>query len=416
MNLKKVTSHRVFKNASALAVMQMVNYIVPLLVLLHLTSVLGVELYGVVAFVTGLVLLGFVVMDFGYSLSATNKISLNRDKFVFVGRLVSSILMIKLALFLIVAVIVSLYAVLSEKYSDHQLIILLALIPILFQGLLPIWFFQGIERMKNIAAVTIFSKVVFFIMIFFILTSEDVYWYVPLFNGIAQFFALILAFFLLYQSGYKLRKPRKKFLRYALAINRGFFSSRIAVASYMQAGTVLLGLFSTPAVVAFYSLAEQLYKVMQSAISPIVQALYPYMSKERNYDLYIKVSLLLFSLVFVGAAVGFFTAPFLINAIFGVEWLPSVAVLNVFFVAILVHVLAVLMGYPICSALGQLEAANQSVVVGGFLYFAFFPLLYFSDYVTAISIAVLMIFAELYVLIHRSVCVLPKIKLNLYKG
>ena len=43
-------THRIAKNAIALIIIQLVNYVVPLVVLLYLTRTLGVDLYGVLAF------------------------------------------------------------------------------------------------------------------------------------------------------------------------------------------------------------------------------------------------------------------------------------------------------------------------------------------------------------------------------
>lgn len=416
MNFNKIKSHRLFKNASALAVMQLMNYVTPLLVLLHLTSVLGVELYGVVAFVTGIMLLCFVLMDFGYSLSATNKISLRRENKKFVSSLIASIFIVKAILFLVVIFLVLSYAMLTTKYEQHRLIIILSLLPIFFQGMLPVWFFQGIEKMKNIAIITISSKVLFLFLVLFFIKDEADYWYVPVFNGLGQFIAFSLSIYLVYLCGYTLKIPGKKQIFHALAINRGFFSSRVAVATYMQAGPVLLGLFSSPVAVAFYSLAEQLYKVMQSAISPIVQALYPYMSKEKNVRLYYKVAQVLVLCVLLGSLLGYMLSPWLVSLVFGSQWLPSVDILNVFLAAIVVHVLAVLMGYPICSALDKVQVANQSVLVGAFCYFAIFIVMYFLDVVSAISVAMLMIAAELCVLIYRAVLVIPSVSLMLKEG
>ena len=396
--------------------MQLMNYITPLLVLLHLTSVLGVELYGVVAFVTGIILLCFVLMDFGYSLSATKKISLKRENRRFIGTLMASIFIVKAILFIIVIILVLTYAMLTSKYEQYRLIIILALLPIFFQGMLPVWFFQGIEKMKNIAIITISSKVLFLVLVLIFVKDESDYWYVPVFNGLGQVFAFALSIYLVYLCGYSVKIPCKKHILHALAINRGFFSSRVAVATYMQAGPVLLGLFSTPVAVAFYSLAEQLYKVMQTAISPIVQALYPYMSKEKNLRLYYKVAQILVLCVLLGSLLGYMLSPWLVTLVFGSEWLPSVEILNVFLVAIVVHVLAVLMGYPICSALNKVQIANQSVLAGAVLYFTVFFVMHLLDVVNGISVAILMIAAELCVLIYRAIFVIPSASLMMKEG
>ena len=49
IDVKKIFAHRIARNAGAVTIIQLVNYVTPLLVLVHLTKVLGVELYGVVA-------------------------------------------------------------------------------------------------------------------------------------------------------------------------------------------------------------------------------------------------------------------------------------------------------------------------------------------------------------------------------
>jgi PST family polysaccharide transporter len=186
-----------------------------------------------------------------------------------------------------------------------------------------------------------------------------------------------------------------------------YFLSRIAVASYANGAVVVLGLVAQPLVVATYAMAEQLYRAMQSALAPIATAAYPYMSKERDRSLMLKIILGTVGLTVFGAAIGYFTAPTLIVAVFGGDWVESLPVFNVFLVAIIVHSAAVMMGYPLAAAVNRANVANSSVITGAVVYFAIFAYVLNFGTVTPISMAGIMVMSEFCVFLHRFVVLMP---------
>ena len=83
--MKRLCQHRVIRNAGAMGVVQLVNYGSTFLVLIRLTRVLGLTTYGVVAFSVGIVQVLSIVLDLGFTLSATQHISVHRDDKAFVA-------------------------------------------------------------------------------------------------------------------------------------------------------------------------------------------------------------------------------------------------------------------------------------------------------------------------------------------
>lgn len=398
---------RLLSNAAYLVVVQIANYIAPLIILIHLTKTLGLSIYGVLAFAQGIIAISAVLLDFGYSLSATNKISKNRKNRQYVGSIIGGVFLVKVFLYIMCCLLILSYALLTEKYNEHRQIFLLSLIPIAMQGFAPIWFFHGIEKMKYFAMTTIMAKIIFALGAINLVKSQSDYYLVPLINGAGQAAALIASIYFIYKLGYKIRFPSIRFFFYCFKFTGNFFASRIAVASYMNGAIIILGLIAQPATVAIYSMAEQLYKVMQSALGPAAAASYPYMAKEKDVSLMFKLILGVISLAFIGALVGYYLAPLLVGLVFDKSWLASIPVLNVFLFAIVIHAAAVMTGYPLAAVVGKLEVANSSVMTGAVVYFVLLGLVFYLNMIAPVYLAAIMLISEFSVLLHRSIVLLP---------
>jgi polysaccharide transporter, PST family len=406
--LRKFLTHRLTQNVGALALLQLVSYVTPLLVLIYLTRTLGIELYGILAFSVAVTQFSYVVLDFGFTLSATQKISVRRERKEYVSRLIGAIFAIKTVALILVAGAIVLYVMHSEKYQAHLDLFLLSLIPLASLCFLPTWFFTGIERMFYITLFTIISKFLYLILIFVTVRSANDLLWVPIADGISQLVGTATGIYLVYRVGYSIRLPRYRDIKYAARLTRGFFMSRFAATIFSGGGVVLLGLFGTPATTAIYSIAERFYQAMQQVFSPIIQAIYPYMARERNIFLLMKIAAGCLLLAILVGMVLVLAGPYLILWWFGPSWSASTVVLNVFAVNIIVSVFLSMSGYPLSSILGTMHTANVSVVYGAIFYVTFTGLLIASGNVTALAVAWALLLTELFVLAYRAVVLWPK--------
>lgn len=402
-------NRRLLINISYLAIVQICNYIVPFFVLVHLTKTLGIEIYGVIAFAQGINVICSVVVDFGFGLSATNKISIHRANKNYVAKIIGSVCVIKFIFFVICCIGIVWYSIASQKYENYNLVFILFLIPLGLQSLAIDWFFQGVEKMHFFAIVSVLSKITFGFMVIFLIKDPSDYLLVPLFNGVSLVFPLILSAVFVYKLGYTIKFPRVFTICYCIKFTLQFFISRIAVAVYMNSAVVILGLVAQPAVVGVYSMAEQLYKAMQSVLSPMATASYPYMAKVKAPEMMLKLFVVVLGLSISGACFGYFFAPTIIRFVFDTTWLASVPTLNIFFIAIVIHSAAIMAGYPLAALVGKLKVANFSVVTGAVVYLSCIGLVLFFDAISPANLALVMLISELSVLLHRSILLFPPV-------
>jgi len=392
---------RLFSNFFSLSVLQGANYLLPLITLPYLVRVLGPEKFGLIAFAQAFIQYFVILADYGFNLSATREISIHRESKQKVSEIFCSVMAIKLALAVLSFVTLCAVVFSFGKFRGDRQIYFLTFGTVVGQVLFPVWFFQGMERMKHIALLNISSKLLFTILIFIVIRKSSDYIYVPLINSCGFILAGVLGqIFALRNFGIRPHLPTINCLWSHLKNSTQFFLSRASVSIYTSSNAFFLGLFTNNAMVGYYSAAEKLYIAFQGIYQPLTNTIYPYMAKYGNIPLYKKIfnsSLLLNS---ISCILLFVFSKHLVMLLFGSNFQQSVIVLRIFSAALFVVVPSMLLGYPFLAALGFAEYANGSVIAGSLIHLA--ALATVSQlYINAWLVAALVVLTESVVLILR---------------
>ena len=86
------------QNFTSLSILQIANYLFPLIVLPYVVRILGPAKYGLINFAAAFIAYFSLMCDYGFSLSGTKEISIIRDDKEKLSRTFSTIITIKLLL------------------------------------------------------------------------------------------------------------------------------------------------------------------------------------------------------------------------------------------------------------------------------------------------------------------------------
>ena len=392
----------ILNNFFSLTLLKVLTYILPLITFPYLIRVLGVEKFGLIMFAQATMYYFEIVVDFGFNLSATREVALNAEKKNKLNEIISAVFSIKFVLLIISFLILFIVLSIFDRFTDDYLIYYYSFLKVIAFAFLPVWFFQGIEKMKYVTWINIVSQTIYTILIFVFIQVESDYLLVPLINGFGFFIGSLLALY------YVFKHFRHVFVFNSFVVIKQhfidssmFFLSRVSVSLYTSSNTFVLGLVANNLTVGYYAVAEKLYIVIRQLYQPVVQVMYPYISKSKNVNFFKKLYPGVVSLNFIGVYILWVFAPELIYLISKEYFLESIKVFRILLIVACIVVPSILIGYPFLAALGFKNEANYSTIIGSLFHVTILGVLYFINLINMYNIVYLLIATESIVLLYR---------------
>ncbi|HDD45377.1 MAG TPA: flippase [Candidatus Desulfofervidus auxilii] len=327
---------RLLENFFSLSILQVANYILPLITLPYLVRVLGPEKFGLIAFAQAFIQYLVILTDYGFNLSATREISIYRDNKEKISEIFSSVMITKFGLMIISLLILSVLVFTIPKFKNDWLVYFFTFGMVLGNVLFPIWFFQGMERMKYITILNIVAKGIFTICIFIFIRKMADYLYVPLINSTGFLVAGGLSLRIVSKDfGIKFMLPSFKAIKHQLKEGWHIFISTVAISLYTTSNTFILGLFTNNTIVGYYAAAEKIMRAVQGLLVPISQTVYPHISKlvseskEKALNFIRKLVKIVGSISFIISLSIFIFANLIVNIVLGLQYRQSIIVLRI---------------------------------------------------------------------------------------
>ncbi len=334
---------KLINNFLSLFIVQGSNYIIPLITFPYIVQVLGIEKFGLLAFATAFIAYPTLLVIYGLDLSGAREVASAKESKRRLSIILSSILMARFILTLLAAGITFLIVFSVEKFAKEWLLYLVTFASIIGTISFPIWFFQGMERMKFITYLSIASRILYLIGIFTLVHTEEDYLYVPLLNFATLLFVGIISLIVIKKEfGVSLVIPRLKYIKLQYIKGWYLFVSHLAINLFTSFNMLVLGLVSSDLIVGYYALAEKVVKIITSLFKPLHQALFPHVvqlvksSKESAKSFVRKISWYMLAVSIVIWALFFFLSETVFILVFGKDALNSIPVFNLLSLLIII--------------------------------------------------------------------------------
>lgn len=271
-------AREIFKKSSALAVIQWLDYLTPLILVPYLIRALGLHEYGRIAFAQSIGAYFLLLVEFGFSYMAPREVALSKEK-NFLQKLYWQIFLSKLIILIVSLVLISILVSTVASMKEARLLIFLSALSLLGNILFPIWYFQVIDKLRFAVALSAAMRALSLVMVIIVVKSPSQTELAAalIFSPLLWSGSIFTAYFLM-TGKIQWIKPT---LGQALLRIRQSWDAFLAVAAssaYRSANPVMLGILVSPAAVAAYSVCEKIAKSLQELNRPVAQIIFPKLS------------------------------------------------------------------------------------------------------------------------------------------
>lgn len=275
-------SKQSLKNFGALGMVQLTNYLLPLITIPYLIRVLGLEKFGMISVAQAVLLYFAIITDYSFNITTTQEISLKRKDNQELGFVVSKTLVAKTFL---LGLSFSMVLILTNSVSyfyELRKLYLFGFLIVLSQTYFPMWFFQGIEKLQYVTFLNFLSRALMTLLIFLVIKTPDDYLLViPIYSmgGIlSSFIGLILIFFK-YNLSFK-TPPWNEIVK---SLKEGFpiFISSVSSNTYTNSFIFFLNIFASELIVGMFAVVDKIILVFRQLSVVFAQSIYPTLCRLR---------------------------------------------------------------------------------------------------------------------------------------
>jgi polysaccharide transporter, PST family len=378
--LNRVLKHPVAQNALSLFTVQIARYILPIITIPYLARILGPEALGLVVFTQVSAQWFEMLLDYGFNLSATREIARHRDNEKQVVEIVSGVMgasVFLLVLSGLVAIVMGLNIPLFKQHSDY---LIWAWLMGIFQGLSPLWYFQGMERMRSPVMIDLGVRIASTICTFLLIKTIGDAWKVLALQAISAFFVYGLMLIGMYRN-IPWKHPCFNSSFTTLRMSWNMFLFRSSVSLFTTANTFIIGLFLPVKEIAFFGEAQRLTRTIGSLANPITQAVFPRVSYLISIDLKKAAKLVVINIILMSigscclSVILVVSSPLIVSILFGDKFSSAIPLLQFLVILLPFMSLNYVLGIQWMLPLNLEHIFNKIVMIAGLCHLLISPLL-----------------------------------------
>lgn len=308
IKLRFKNNGKVVENYFFMTALQIISSAFGVLIYPYLIRVLGAESYGLYVFAVATASYFVGIVSFGFNFPGVKAIAQNKDNLQIKSAVVSSVFTSKILLGIVSLVIFIGLLLTVPLLKDHKGLFLIVYAQILSEIFFPIWYFQGVQKMKIVTYFQLAFRILSLPFIFILVRSTDdllQYAFIATLSVVLP--AVALYVYLIRRENLTIRlQPISKLKTYFKEATPFFWSSTAGTIK-QESVTIIIGAFFGMKDVALYDLANKLIMLPRMLTMSINTALFPKViediktetiKKIEKYETMIGLAVVLFVVVF----------------------------------------------------------------------------------------------------------------------
>lgn len=395
-------NEKIVRNAGYLSIIEVIRLVMPFVALPYIISTVGADNYGLTVFAQTIISYFTIFINWGLDISAVKDVSVNRNDSQKLNRVVSTVLGIKFILFLSSFVVLLVCIMAIPFMRGHKWLFIYAFLSCLSEILFPVWFYQGIEKMKYLTLIRITAIIFYTISVFLFIHVPADYEKVVLLQSLGNVIAGCLSLYmLLVVNKVRFLLPDYQYIKSTFVGSFPFFMSRVSVIFNNTIAKTVSGIFFTMESVAAFDLAQKIATAALIPMKMMNQAVYPHIAKTKSVVFvrkYLTFDILLSLFIALVVAI---MAPFVIPIFAKGQLAESVSILQILCVWVFLGGITTYIGSPVLVSFGYPKPFNFSVILSTLILFILYLLCFLTGCLTVYNFAWVLAISEFVILLYR---------------
>lgn len=378
---------------------QILQYVVPLLTFPYLTRVLTPEGFGDLSFSISIVSIVGLISQYSFGLTATSKLAqlkndlsnIKKSEYFWV------VTQSKLTLFFISILALLVITNVSASIFSVKYIVTAALVTVIGNIFISSWYYQALEKMKVLAVIVLIGRVVTLPFIFILVKNEGDVVIAAVIQSSGFLLSGIFSLYYAFRNlDLRLKVGTRKDVFLELKDSLNVFVATLGVSCYTLSIPVIIGLLTSNIYVGYYNIAETIRKLFMMIFQPIYQTVYPRVntlivkSKSEAIDVLRKYLLISLFLALLSLIVINVQSMWLIQMVVGESYNASIATLEVMSLTIVFSVINNFFGVQTLIPFGHKKEFSKSITIVSIFSFVYsiVLILFYNALGAAISVVI----------------------------
>ena len=267
--------HPLVANSFYLYLAHFADYLLALLILPFIARVLGPEELGYVGLAQTFGIFILLIMEFGFPLMATREVAREKNNPEKIKVLIGQIFSFKLFLIPVILILSTIVFLMVPVFHENPYYVFIVVIGSIFQGMVPTWYFQGIEKLSTVA----FSKTIFrflgFSLIFLFVSSNQDGWIVLLAYMISSICICLYLFKYMINIIGPFHLAGRSSIKAMWQKSKNSFFITILPVIYNNLSVIVMSIIVSPLQLGYYYGAARIHLAFNTLYGPVGQAFYP---------------------------------------------------------------------------------------------------------------------------------------------